>query len=185
MSSDSSWKDKYLQALECSDQRESHWEAERNLLQRMLVRTSLASEGQTAELDRLLERVRDELRKPPLNADSWRDLQERIDRQVASLDDRKSESTDRLRTTFEQLLSELRSHPLFKSGKDRIRELEKRLRKPETLQLDATEWLVDLAWVLETGLGSGDGRDRKRSRFGRLFGSRGNQESSDQPILAE
>ena len=45
--------------------------------------------------------------------------------------------------------------------------------------------MVDLAWVLETGLGSGDGRDRKRSRFGRLFGSRGNQESSDQPILAE
>ena len=60
MSSDPSWKDKYLQALESSEQRESHWEAERNLLQRMLVRTSLASEGQTAELDRLLERVRDE-----------------------------------------------------------------------------------------------------------------------------
>lgn len=138
----------------------------------MLVRTSLASEGQTAELDRLLERVRDELRKPPLNADSWRDLQERIDRQVAALDDRKSESTDRLRTTFEQLLSELRSHPMFKSGKDRIRDLEKRLRKPETLQLDATGWLVDLALVLETGLGSGDGQDRKRSRFGRLFGGR-------------
>jgi len=185
MSSDPSWKDKYLQALESSDQRESHWETERNLLQRMLVRTSLASEGQTAELDRLLERVRDELRSPALNADSWRDLQERIDRQVAALDERKSESTDRLRTTFEQLLSELRSHPLFKSGKDRIRDLEKRLRKPETLQLDATEWLVDLAWVLETGLGSGDGRDRKRSPFGRLFGGRGNQESSDQPILAE
>ncbi|WP_434050211.1 diguanylate cyclase [Marinobacter salarius] len=185
MSSDPSWKDKYLQALDSSEQRESHWEAERNLLQRMLVRTSLASEGQTAELDRLLERVRDELRKPPLNADSWRDLQERIDRQVAALDDRKSESTDRLRATFEQLLSELRSHPMFKSGKDRIRDLEKRLRKPETLQLDATGWLVDLALVLETGLGSGDGQDRKRSRFGRLFGGRGSQEPSDQPMLAE
>lgn len=180
MSSDSSWKDKYLQALECSDQRESHWDAERNMLQRMLVRTSLASEGQTAELDRLLERVRDELRTSPLNSDSWRDLQERIDRQVAALDDRKADSTGRLRTTFEQLLSELRSHPLFKPGKDRIRDLEKRLRKPETLQLGFSGWLVDLASVLEAGLGRGDSQYRRRSRFGRLFGGRGSEDPADQ-----
>lgn len=185
MSSDPSWKDKYLQELESSDQRESHWEAERKLLQRMLVRTSLASEGQTAELDRLLERVRDELRKSPINADSWRDLQERIDRQVAALDDRKSESTDRLRTTFEQLLSELRSHPQFKPIKDRVRDLEKRLRKPETLQLDFTGWLVELASVLETGLSGDNGRDQKRSRFGRLFGGRVNQEPAIQSTAEE
>lgn len=176
MSSDPSWKDKYHQELESSDQRAAKWDAERNLLQRMLVRTSLASEGQTPELDQLLERLRNELRKSPPSPDKWRELQDKIDRQVAALDDQKTESARRLRTTFEQLLSELRSHPLFKPGKDRIRDLEKRLRKPETLQLHFTGWLVDLAEVLEAGLSEDRGPVGKSGVLGRLFGGGENKE---------
>ena len=62
MASDQSWKEKYLQELESADNREKQWKAERNTLERMLVRTSLASEGQTPELDRLLARIRKDLR---------------------------------------------------------------------------------------------------------------------------
>lgn len=88
MASDRSWKDKYLQELESSEQREQQWKAERNSLERMLVRTCLASEGQTSELDRLLIRVRKDLRKGTVNVEKWRVLQDQIDRQVAFLDDR-------------------------------------------------------------------------------------------------
>lgn len=63
MSSDQTWKEKYFQELETAEQQEEQWKAERNTLERMLVRTSLASEGQTPELDSLLERVRSDLRK--------------------------------------------------------------------------------------------------------------------------
>ncbi|WP_297798146.1 GGDEF domain-containing protein [uncultured Marinobacter sp.] len=87
MASDRSWKDKYLQELESSEQREQLWKAERNSLERMLVRTCLASEGQTPELDRLLIRVRKDLRKGNLDLEKWRSLQEQIDRQVTLLDD--------------------------------------------------------------------------------------------------
>ncbi|MCM0614287.1 diguanylate cyclase [Marinobacter sediminum] len=94
MASGQSWKEKYLQELESADNREQEWKAERNTLERMLVRTSLASEGQTPELDRLLARVRKDLRKKKVNVDAWRELQEQIDRQVTLLDERPS-SADR------------------------------------------------------------------------------------------
>lgn len=87
MSSDQSWKEKYFQELEAAEHKEGHWKAERNTLERMLVRTCLASEGQALELDRLLARVRSDLRKNKVDVDSWRELQEQIDRQVALLDD--------------------------------------------------------------------------------------------------
>ena len=87
MATDQSWKEKYLQELEASDSREQRWQAERNTLERMLVRTSLASEGQSRELDQLLARVRKDLRKKTVDVEAWRELQEQIDRQVALLDE--------------------------------------------------------------------------------------------------
>ncbi|TNE94322.1 MAG: GGDEF domain-containing protein, partial [Gammaproteobacteria bacterium] len=87
MTSDQSWKEKYLQELESADQREEQWKAERNTLERMLVRTCLASEGQAPELDKLLARVRKDLRKKKVDVEAWRELQEQIDRQVTLLDD--------------------------------------------------------------------------------------------------
>lgn len=172
MSSESSWKEKYLKALESSEERESLWNSEKSQLQRMLVRTSLASEGQNPELDRLLARLRSEMRKESPDSESWCKLQDRIDRQVSALDEQKTESTRRIRGTFEHLLSELRTHSLFADRKDRLRDLEKRLRKPETLQLYFTEWLSDLAGVLENGLAERGEQASKTGMLGRLFGAR-------------
>jgi len=90
MASDQSWKEKYLQELESADTREKQWKAERNTLERMLVRTSLASEGQAPELDQLLARIRKDLRKSQVDVDAWKELQDQIDRQVALLDERPS-----------------------------------------------------------------------------------------------
>ncbi|MGO1463357.1 MAG: diguanylate cyclase [Marinobacter sp.] len=87
MSSDQTWKEKYVQELETVNQQQEQWKAERNTLERMLVRTSLASEGQTPELDRLLARVRSDLRKKKIDVKTWRELQRQIDHQVALLDD--------------------------------------------------------------------------------------------------
>ncbi|MGC8120027.1 diguanylate cyclase [Marinobacter sp. VGCF2001] len=87
MASDDSWKEKYFRELEEAEHREQQWESERNLLERMLVRTSLASEGQRPELDELLARLRDDLRKKQIDLQSWRELQDQIDRQITLLDE--------------------------------------------------------------------------------------------------
>ena len=96
MASDQSWKDKYLRELESAENREKQWKAERNTLERMLVRTSLASEGQTPELDRLLVRIRKDLRKNRVDVEAWRELQDQIDRQVALLDERQPANDTKL-----------------------------------------------------------------------------------------
>ena len=62
MSLNKPWKEKYFLELESAEYRERQWKAERNTLGRMLVRTSLASKGQAPDLDRLLDRVRSDLR---------------------------------------------------------------------------------------------------------------------------
>ncbi len=96
MASDQSWKDKYLRELESAENREKQWKAERNTLERMLVRTSLASEGQTPELDRLLVRIRKDLRKNRVDVEAWKELQDQIDRQVALLDERQPANDTKL-----------------------------------------------------------------------------------------
>lgn len=87
MASDESWKEKYLQEVEFADDRDRQWKEERNVLERMLVRTSLASEGQTPELDKLLAQLRKDIRGHKIDLNAWRKLQEQIDHQVAHLDE--------------------------------------------------------------------------------------------------
>lgn len=87
MASEESWKDKYLRELDEAEQREKQWLAERNVLERMLVRTSLASEGQTPELDNLLNRLRSDLRKQKFDIDAWKTLQDQIDKAITRLDE--------------------------------------------------------------------------------------------------
>jgi len=177
MSPEPSWKDKYLKALETSEVQETRWEAEKNLLQRMLVRTSLASEGQSPELDDLLLRVREEVRKGGFEALVWQDLQDRIDRRVSALDDRRSESDRQLRDTLGKLLAELRGYEALQPVKDRLRDLERRLRKTETLRQKFTDWLNEFAGVLHAGLqvtaGQGSGHPSPKGLFGKLFGKSG------------
>ena len=132
MASDQSWKEKYLQELESADNREKQWKAERNTLERMLVRTSLASEGQTPELDRLLARIRKDLRKNRVDVDAWKDLQDQIDRQVALLDERQS-ANDRKPSLFSRLAREPEQEPQQQQQQVSAEPLPESSEQPESL----------------------------------------------------
>ncbi|SNC77100.1 diguanylate cyclase [Marinobacter sp. es.048] len=132
MASDQSWKEKYLQELESADNREKQWKAERNTLERMLVRTSLASEGQTPELDRLLARIRKDLRKNRVDVDAWKDLQDQIDRQVALLDERQS-ANDRKPSFFSRLAREPEQEPQQQQQQASPEPLPESSEQPESL----------------------------------------------------
>jgi len=102
MASEESWKDKYLRELDESERKEKQWQAERNVLERMLVRTSLASEGQSDKLDDLLGQLRDDLRKQQVDVERWRTLQDEIDRQITLLDESQPRSSRPPETPKEQ-----------------------------------------------------------------------------------
>ncbi len=188
MTSDPSWKSKYLQELEASEQREARWEEEKNLLERMLVRTSLASEGQSRDLDRLLKQVREEVRKDRFNAAAWHSLQDRIDQNVALLDDRKEASDKALADTFGKLVSALKDCAAFHAAKDRLKELEKQLRKSGKADFSFDRWMMDFASALQVALARFDVNPPAetaesgilRKWFGRGNGAEGHSEPSAQ-----
>ncbi|TGN38073.1 GGDEF domain-containing protein [Marinobacter confluentis] len=139
----------------------------------MLVRTSLAAEGQGPELDGLLARLREEIRKGNSDSGTWHELQDRIDRKVSALDERKADADKRLAATFEKLLSELRGQRAFLPVRDKLKDLDKRLRKPATLQHGLNEWFIDFAGTLQAGLAAAGAQspgDSRRGFLGKLFG---------------
>lgn len=172
MSSDSSWKAKYLKALESSEEQEALWQSEKNQLQRMLVRTSLASEGQNPELDRLLSRLRQQLRGDSPDTNSWHRLQDQIDREVSALDEQKAESARRIKSSCGELLSRFGSQAQFADSKTRLKDLEKRLGKPDSPDHYLADWLADFALAVEEALSSGPGRAGRPRVFSRFFGVR-------------
>ncbi len=62
MSETNVWRNKYLQALEASEQLEQNASQQQALLRRALLRLSVTADGQDEELDRVLKGLRDTLR---------------------------------------------------------------------------------------------------------------------------
>ncbi|MCH8499272.1 MAG: diguanylate cyclase [Marinobacter sp.] len=75
---------RHLQALE---ELQQAWHNERNVFQRLLVRTSLASEGINPQLDQLMEELRQLARKQEPDLVRMRALQGRLDQLLIALDD--------------------------------------------------------------------------------------------------
>lgn len=173
-----SWKDRYLQEVEHTEVLEKRWREERNALERMLVRTSLAAEGQSPELDDKLSRLRDFLRGGSGDLQELRRLQEQIERQLGILDDGNTRSLDRLRDSFEQLLSVARQHPLFGNQRKDLARLGKAMRKPATVREVPPEWLLDLAKLLEQAL-TLDPAGRTPGLLGKLLGSRSSRHNGN------
>lgn len=92
MTEDASWKNKYLRELEDAGQRGKAWEERIRALERMLVRTCLAAEGQDSKLDDALAEVRALARQENAGGPAWQKLQERIDRRIRHLDELRERS---------------------------------------------------------------------------------------------
>lgn len=87
MTEETPWKEKYLKELEDAEQRGRIWEEQIQALERMLVRTSLAAEGQDSTLDEALAELRDLIRNQGVGRAEWKQLQARIDRCISQLDE--------------------------------------------------------------------------------------------------
>ncbi|MFE8071236.1 diguanylate cyclase [Marinobacteraceae bacterium S3BR75-40.1] len=128
------WKERYLNQLDRSESQEKQWREERHALQRLLVRASLAAEGQDQQLDDVLAQLRQMAREedPPLA--NLKRLQDRLDELVLSWDSRRTGNLDRLREALHRLTGHLLQQNPQRSEKRALKQLEKRVRK-ETLNL--------------------------------------------------
>ncbi|MDX1633192.1 MAG: diguanylate cyclase [Marinobacter sp.] len=172
MASEQSWKQQYLQELDSSKAREQQWQSERHTLERLLVRTSFAAEGQDDQLDRLLEGVREHLRRKGADPGGLRRLQEQLDQRLVALESDSSGIGSRLRDSLQQLISALRHHELFQGHGDQLKQLGRQLSEPDTLQRALPEWLLRLAELEVQALQGGSAAKSGNGLLGRLFGGR-------------
>lgn len=176
MSSAESWKVKYLRELEAAETREQNWLEERHTLGRMLVRTSLASQGQSARLDSLLAQLREQLRKDKFDLETLRRLQANIDRQLAQVDEQRQASLVKLKEQVDSLIASSRQNPLFAGEKEGLKRLEKAFRKPESIREQLPQWFCDMAALIDRALAADPNQPPpKPGLLGRWFGN-GNPE---------
>jgi diguanylate cyclase len=135
MTEDTSWKDKYLRELEDAEQRGKAWEERIHALERMLVRTCLAAQGQDSKLDDALAEVRALVREENAGGPGWQKLQDRIDRRISHLDElREKGEREHKRSLFGRLLGRDEADTDTKVPEDPVSELQ-----PGSVDLDTGE----------------------------------------------
>lgn len=189
MSSDDSWKAKYLREQEALAARERDWETERHLLGRLLVRTSLASEGQSRDLDDLLGQLRSRLRGDQCDLDGLKTLQAALDQQLTLLDDSKTAQLGKLTVQLSGLFTTLRENALFAGEHKALKGLEKRWKNPDSRRGQWPEWVAELAALLDRALaGDADAQPERPGLLDRLFGGgrvAGSTPTAETPVVAE
>lgn len=178
---DQDWKAKYLAELEQHEQDEVQWRSDKHDLQRLLVRACLAAEGQDGKLDSVLTELRELARSEDPDPGKLRQLQERLETIVATLDETRDTSVQQLRDILDRLVQ-----PLLDRSSGATRKSLKDFRKRSRRQLDrfalVPELLEELAGLQSRVMDELDatpGRARP-SLLQRLWGGgteRGRQES--------
>lgn len=135
-------------AREAADQQE-----ELHLLKRLLVRTSLASEGQMVSLDVVLERLREQLRRSDAGMPGLRDLQDSLDRELIGLDERKVAQAKALGEAMTALIRALKNNDSFRHQKAALKKLERLPADYEGLRDQLPGWLKTLAEIQAETLG--------------------------------
>ncbi|MDX1456459.1 MAG: diguanylate cyclase [Marinobacter sp.] len=182
MSTDESWKARYLKEAAAAEAREKNWNRERHTLAGLLVQTSMASEGQNAHLDALLTRLRELMQKGAFNLDGLRQLQARIDRQLALLDDHKQTRLSKVRSSVDGLLAQSESYCLVANGQDRLERLAKALRRSRSLHEDLPDLFCELVSLLQQALEGDDSGlpSPEHAPSSRLLGAAGEESGCDE-----
>ena len=176
------WKQKYLDQLDQNERQEQRWQEEKHTLQRLLVRATLAAEGQDRRMDELLAELRDLARsEDPARSELTR-LQNQLETLVSSFDDRRTEAVRAL----QEVLGEL-TRPLLRYAQGESRRTLKRFSKDHQQQVTQftglPEVLQELAQLQEQVLSAAgeSGQAHKPGLIRRLLGGDARPEPEQQP----
>lgn len=124
----------------------------RYLIERLLVRTSLASQGQDDRLDTILSELRRYLRGPDRTPGQLRAFQKRLDNELERLDDHLAGEAREVGRVLGSLLSPVEGSNLFKSGSSELRRLRKELGASGLPRHRLLPWLDAFSQVTEQAL---------------------------------
>lgn len=165
------WKEKYSRLLEDYEGLERQSSQQIELLQRGLIRSSLAAEGQDPKLDPLLKALRSLVRQPDSQAKLEQQIDE-IERHLLNSDQQRSERHSTQLNALEQLTTQLLSCSPPPQVRKALQRLQKALKDPQPLSYRLHGWLQELAQQQELALQQlkGDYTPPHNSFLGKLLG---------------
>lgn len=151
----------------------------RYLIERLLARTSLASEGQDGRLDALVSELRQYLRGRDRDLDILRDFQERLDDELERLDDQVAGDARQAGRILGELLSAVEGNDLFQTVGSDLKRLRKKLGPRGLSRQQLLPWLEGFCAATERALAHPTpGNGRERGLLDRLF-KRGDEAAVD------
>ncbi|NLD14061.1 MAG: diguanylate cyclase [Gammaproteobacteria bacterium] len=181
---DPNWKDKYSRLLDDYERLEQAGKKRIDLLERGVVRSSLAAEGQDPRLDQHLQNLRDTLR----SSDSLQ-LQQvvtDIERYLLGTENQRQERQDMLAAALDQLIGTLLDSSHDSSTRNALKKLQKAVKDSQQFNSALPGWLQQLG-ELQAGilLQDDSSRESQGGLLSRLLGkgrngAAGNPQSPDQ-----
>lgn len=169
------WKDKCFAQAEELEQQEKSFEDHVDLLQRLLVRVSLAADGLNEDLDNELSSLRDQLRKGSPSKTELASRLGKVEKAVLALDEQKSERTAKLLDALESLVDQLLELELERKQKKQLKQLSKEIKGQKSSLRDYPNLLMQYAHLQEDALKHQFemmGQENKSGILQRFFGSK-------------
>lgn len=123
------WKDKYFEQSESFEEQKKQAEDYASLLQRILVRVSLAAENVSERLDDELASLRTAIRTASAEKNDLEARLKRIDKLILASDESKQQNAGKLVQTLDQLIDQLLVLSLPRKHKNALKKLSKSLSK--------------------------------------------------------
>lgn len=130
------WKDKYFEQTESFEEQKKRAQDYASLLQRILVRVSLAAENISSALDDELAGLRSAIRQASPEKNDLDDRLRRIDKLILASDENKQQNAGKVVQILDQLIEQLLSLKLPRKQKNALRKLSRSLSK-KALNLQA------------------------------------------------
>jgi len=182
------WKDKCFAQADELEEQEKSFDEYVGILQRLLVRVSLAAEGLNDDLDVQLTLLRDLLRKDKAGRAELSTRLEKIETAVLELDEQKSDRTEKVLDALESLVDQLLELELEKQQKKQLKQLSKEIKSQKNGLKEYPNLLMKYARLQEDALKiqlSGVGKEGKSSFLQRLLGSTSKDTPTSDTSLSE
>ncbi|UZE96463.1 GGDEF domain-containing protein [Alkalimarinus alittae] len=168
------WKEKCFAQAEELEQQEKSFEDHTDLLQRLLVRVSLAADGLNEALDTELASLRDQLRKGTASKTELSSRLSKIEKAVLALDEQKSERTSKVLEALQSLVDQLLELALERKQRKQLKQLSKDIRGKKNGLREYPNLLMQYAHLQEDALKhqfSMIGQENKNGILQRIFGT--------------
>ncbi len=170
------WKEKYFDHVGEAEKKEKSFNEHLSLLQRILVRVSLAAEGQNPRLDKELTGLRDLLRRENPGQSELSKRLTYIEDAVLALDEQRASHSDQVVGALQDLIDQLLELKLDRDHKKRLKGLAKTLKDQKLNLKEYPNLLAQYAQIQETALREQllqMGVEGKTGLLSRLFGRGG------------